>query len=346
MSNELVVRKHELSFDEMTRAAKAMAMSGYFSDARDVSQAMVKVLAGAEMGLGPFAAMSNIHIIKSKPVLGANLIATLIKNDGRYDYRVVQLDDDGCTIDFFEHGERVGQSSFTAADAKAAGLSGDNWRKFPRNMYFARAISNGAKWYTPGIFGGAAIYTPDELGAEEDGEGHIINVTRAAPQVDAETGEILEGDVVEFDDIPSASGTQDKRGNASPQAQAKRSAKRPAANGVDPAGARTAAETKAALIAAAMDGSAEPASDKQLKYVRSSVSSLVESDADKAKLLLFHIYGVDSSSDLTGGQASALIDWIGATAANKYTPSEAAQLEAHRLLRAFEVEAGQQELAL
>lgn len=140
--------------------------------------------------------------------------------------------------------------------------------------------------------------------------------------------------------------TQDKRGNASPQSQAKRAAKRPAANGVDPAGARTAAETKAALIAAAMDGSAEPASDKQLKYVRSSVSSLVESDADKAKLLLFHIYGVDSSSDLTGGQASALIDWIGATAANKYTPSEAAQLEAHRLLRAFEVEAGQQELAL
>jgi len=48
------------NFDEAALAAKAMAQSGYFSDAREVAQAMVKVLAGAEMGFGPFArAMSN-----------------------------------------------------------------------------------------------------------------------------------------------------------------------------------------------------------------------------------------------------------------------------------------------
>jgi hypothetical protein len=30
-------------------------------------------------------------------------------------------------------------------------------------MLYARALSNGAKWYCPDVFGGP-IYTPDELG--------------------------------------------------------------------------------------------------------------------------------------------------------------------------------------
>ena len=160
-----------------------------------------------------------------------------------------------------------------------------------------------------------------------------------------------EKETVEFDDLASASdttatngnGTQDARAETSPQEQAKR--KRPG-QGTTPDGARQAAETKAALIAASQDGGDEPASDKQLTYVRSSMSKLVENDHDKAKLLLFHIYGLESSADLTKGQASALIDWIGASKDNGYTPSEQAQTEASRLLRAFHKEQGQQELAL
>lgn len=179
-----------IPFDEVRSIAQAMSTSGYFQDAADVSKAIVKILAGNELGLGPFAAMTGIHVIKGKPVMSSNLIATLIKNDPRYDYKIGKLDDDGCTIVFFENGERVGESSFTAADAKAAGLGGDNWRKFPRNMYFARAISNGAKWYTPGIFGGTPVYTADELGAEVDGEtGEIItiDVTPRKPEPNGQT---------------------------------------------------------------------------------------------------------------------------------------------------------------
>jgi hypothetical protein len=60
-------------------------------------------------------------------------------------------------------GQTIGVSSFTMEDAKRAGLSGgDNWKKYPRNMLFARAMSNGAKWYCPDVFGGP-VYTPDEL---------------------------------------------------------------------------------------------------------------------------------------------------------------------------------------
>jgi hypothetical protein len=116
--------------------------------------------------------MTGIHVIQNKPALGANIIAALIKNDPRYNYRVAQLDDQACIIKFYEGGEEIGTSSFTLDDARKAGTK--NLDKFPRNMLFARAMSNGAKWYTPGIFGGAPIYTPEELGADTDEDGNII----------------------------------------------------------------------------------------------------------------------------------------------------------------------------
>lgn len=161
------------SFDDAERAAAAMAKSGYFSDSRDAAQAVVKILAGQEMGFGAFAAMSGIHIIQGRPAIGANLMAAAVKRSGRYNYRVTEMTDKVCTIKFYEHGEEIGVSSFTLEDAKKAGTK--NLDKFPRNMLFARAMSNGVRWYCPDVFSGATVYTPEELGAEVDEEGNMIN---------------------------------------------------------------------------------------------------------------------------------------------------------------------------
>jgi len=164
------------NFDDLQRVAMALEASGYFSnDVKSKAQAVVKVMAGAELGLPPFASMSGIHIIQGKPAMGANVMATLIKNDPRYNYRVTELDDTICTIQFYEDGQECGVSEFTIADAKKAGTK--NLAKFPKNMLFARAISNGAKWFTPGIFGGSPIYTPEEMGADVNGDGEIIDIT-------------------------------------------------------------------------------------------------------------------------------------------------------------------------
>jgi hypothetical protein len=159
-------------FDQIQRAAIALHESGYFTDAKSKAQAIVKVMAGAELGLPPFAAMSGIHIIQGKPVLGANLIATIIKAHPAYDYRVLELTDRVCKIQFYEGGQPCGVSEFTADDARKSGTK--NMDKFPKNMLFARAISNGAKWYTPGVFGGAPVYTPDEMGVMVDEDGVIL----------------------------------------------------------------------------------------------------------------------------------------------------------------------------
>ena len=155
------------SISELMTIGKAMSASGYFNDAKDANQAIVKILAGREMGFGPFAAMSDIHIIQGKPVVGANLMAAAVKSHPRYDYRVTVNTDVAVEICFYQEGKSIGVSTFTMDDAKAAGLQGkDNWRKFPRNMLFARAISNGVRWYCPDVFSGAAVYTPDEIDAE------------------------------------------------------------------------------------------------------------------------------------------------------------------------------------
>lgn len=161
-------------FDSIQKAAIALCNSGYFRDVTTQAQAIVKVMAGAELGLPPFASMSGIHIIQGKPVLGANVIATLVKNDPRYDYRVKVCDAKDCELAWFEDGKQVGTSTFTWDEAKAAGLTDkDNWRKFPSDMLFARAISRGARRFAPGIFGGSPVYTPDEMGVEMNEEGII-----------------------------------------------------------------------------------------------------------------------------------------------------------------------------
>lgn len=157
-----------------------LARSGYFKDARDASQAVVKVLYGQEIGIGPVSAMMGVHIIEGKPAPSANLIAARIKGSGRYDYRVREHSADLCRIEFFElartgQRESLGFVEWSMEDARRANLGGRGpWKTYPRAMLFARAISEGARVHCPEIFGGAPVYTPEELGAEVDAEGNAI----------------------------------------------------------------------------------------------------------------------------------------------------------------------------
>jgi hypothetical protein len=168
----LVIR----NMDDLARLGNMLASSGYFTDARDAAQAGVKVLAGLEMGIGAFAAMAGVYVIKGKPSVGAGLMAAAVKRHPRYNYKVRRLDSTGCEIEFFEDGESVGVSSFTEADAKAANLLGnDNYKRNPRNMYFARSLSNGVRWYAPDVFD-MSTYTPEELGASVDDDGNVIDI--------------------------------------------------------------------------------------------------------------------------------------------------------------------------
>lgn len=145
---------------------EVFAKSGMFKDIKTASQAVVKIMAGKELGLTPFQSMASIYIVNDKLALTANVMASMIKKTKKYDYAVIKLDDKECTIDFFDMtGEEkrvLGRSTFTFENAAKAGLvNKDVWKNYPRNMLFARALSNGVRWYVPDAICG--YYSVEEV---------------------------------------------------------------------------------------------------------------------------------------------------------------------------------------
>lgn len=193
MKNEIQLASSAL--DEILAVARVLATSGYFDAARTtpeqaVAQLATKILAGREMGYGPFASVQGIHIIQGRPAMSASLMASAVKASPRYDYRVRRLDDTVAEVEFFERRggglESLGVSTFTAEDARRAGTQ--NMNKFPRNMLFARALANGVRWYTPDVFLGAAVYTPEEFDGVEPTAvtPHTMQLPAPAPEPEPE----------------------------------------------------------------------------------------------------------------------------------------------------------------
>ena len=210
-------------FDGAFKLAHTLAASGMFPDAKTAEKACVKVMAGLEMGIAPMAAMTGIHVIevggRVSVTAGANLMAQCVKEHPDYDYVVNEFTKERCEIEFFSRGAdgemtSLGISDFDMKDAKAAGVSmnaGSSWSKFPRNMLFARAVSNGFKWYCPNAIGGLRVYTPEEVGAPVNDDGDLdISKAKFADSVEIEKEKVgsfeqatnqLEDDRKKFDDV-------------------------------------------------------------------------------------------------------------------------------------------------
>lgn len=164
MENALMVR----NIDDVNRIAEMMVKSGAFKDLKNVALAGVKILAGRDLGLNPVEAMRGLHVYDGQIELAAHLMAGRIKASGKYDYRVKEAGATGATVEFFENGESIGVSKFDEEDAKRADLLGKkNWRSYPEDMYYARALSRGARRFCPDIFNGP-IYAPGEISEEKD----------------------------------------------------------------------------------------------------------------------------------------------------------------------------------
>lgn len=170
--------KPQLDLNAIEKYAGIFQQSGFFSGVTNAAQAMVKIIAGQEFGMTPFEAMSDLHIIKGKITLSANAMAKKIKASGRYDYRVIEHNEKVCELEFFENGQSLGRSRFTIEDAKKA--QSQNLDKFPRNMLFARAISNGLRWYCPDAINGPSVYTPEDF---DDAQVQPLRVVSSQPEI-------------------------------------------------------------------------------------------------------------------------------------------------------------------
>jgi hypothetical protein len=99
----------------------------------------------------------------------------------------------GAFAEFTIHGKVIGLSRYTIEDAQKAGLVKSDpkaaWNASRRNMFRARCMSNGVKWFIPEVLGGLPIYVDGELtedrsvtSAVGDGEAQGLDL---GPRVDA-----------------------------------------------------------------------------------------------------------------------------------------------------------------
>lgn len=187
-----------LSIDVIQRYARGFVMSGLFKTVggdRGLAQAFVKIQAGQELGIPPFAAMRGLNVMDGKVELAAGLMAALVKRSDR-DYVIVESTEETCTLEWMKREEgwrsppmKLGSSTFTIAEAKRAGLvkAGSAWANYPSDMLFNRALSRGFRRFCPDLSAGAPIYI----------EGEVVDVIEARemtgadiPAHDADTGEI------------------------------------------------------------------------------------------------------------------------------------------------------------
>jgi hypothetical protein len=167
--NDLVRRDvAAMTDDDLTRTyriAKALALSKRFPDARTADEAFAKILVGRDLGLSPTQALTGLHIVEGKPQIAAVTLAGFVRKSARYDYAIEEHTAESCTILFWVDGDEGGRSTFTIEEARTAGLVKDksNWAKWPKNMLFARAMSNGVKWFCPDLMGGVPIYTEADV---------------------------------------------------------------------------------------------------------------------------------------------------------------------------------------
>lgn len=174
MTTELAVRT--ASLDSKIEYARFLAKANLLP--RDYRDQPANILFAVEygdlLGLHPMAAITGINIIDGKPSISAGLISALVRTRG-HKLRVTGNDEEAtCQIIRADDPGFVYTAVWTVERAKTAGLLGKtNWIKYRPAMLKARAVSECARDACQEVLLGIA-YTPDELGADDDG-GELVH---------------------------------------------------------------------------------------------------------------------------------------------------------------------------
>jgi hypothetical protein len=178
---------NEQEINSLWRLAVAYHKSGIYKDLKQAEQAFAKMLAGRDLGLAPTQAMQGLYFVEGRLQAAAPMMGHFVRSKEGYDFDVTEITDEGCTIVFTLPNGKTKESSFTQDDADKAKLAGkDTYSKYPRNMFFSRAMSNGVKWFVPEAMGGMPVYVEGELGAGSARDGEVGGAAALPPATDAE----------------------------------------------------------------------------------------------------------------------------------------------------------------
>lgn len=177
----------KLNMRELKELADVFVTSKMFPDVQQTAQAMVKIIAGQELGFEPIVSMTGIHIFQGKVSVGANLLASLIKDSGKYQYKITEHTNQICTIVFYQDvkGEwkQLGVPvTYTIGEAQQAGLtSKDVWKKYPADMLFASVIRKGCRRYCADVLRGTV--SDHDVADEVEADAQQIETAKIAEEV-------------------------------------------------------------------------------------------------------------------------------------------------------------------
>ena len=174
----LIVRpdNHSLikGVDDALALAKHLLKSNMLPTAiRTPEAALVIILTARELGIGPMMGFQKINVIQGKPTIAPELMLALARRQGLLEDMKIENDGTKCAVTIKRKGNSAATVTFSLADAEAQGLAGkDNWRRMPAIMLQWRAVSAACRIVFPDVIGG--LYTPEELGADVDESGEVI----------------------------------------------------------------------------------------------------------------------------------------------------------------------------
>jgi hypothetical protein len=164
----------------------AAARGGFIPDHfKNSAQVAAVILAGRELGVGPMAALRSFYLVNGKLGMDASFVSGRMLAHG-VGLEWLRDDDECASVRLSRAGMPPYVSTFSRQDAERAGLWGSvTWRKYPRAMLRARAITAGARAYAADAFSGS-VYTPDELrGGDDRDEQPAQRVQQTAERVEA-----------------------------------------------------------------------------------------------------------------------------------------------------------------
>lgn len=162
----------------MKQQAGELIKSGFLPQGIKTSeQAVAIILKGRELGIPPMQALSHIHVINGKPTMSAELmLAQILKLHPKTKISYPERSGERCTIKVQRYGSEPSTFTFAMTDAQAAGLlNNPTWKKYPRAMLHARCVAEMARSLFPDAISGIS-YCPEELGANVDENGEVIDV--------------------------------------------------------------------------------------------------------------------------------------------------------------------------
>jgi hypothetical protein len=162
MSNEIVVQEDRVILDlqSMNKMCSYLMQTPHYK--KMGAEGVFAIVQKAKtLGVNPLDALNGgLYFVQGRVEMSAQMMAQLIRQYGHSISKDKDSNDNICIL----HGKRadngdIWKESFSIADAKRAGIYKENgpWGKYPRNMLYARALSNLARQLYPDVIKGCYV---------------------------------------------------------------------------------------------------------------------------------------------------------------------------------------------